>query len=464
MNTNRALIGRLIVAFSLLVTGAARAADVAGSKPNIVFILADDLGYGDLGCYGQEQIHTPNVDKLAAEGMRFTDAYAGSTVCAPSRCTLMTGKHTGHTSIRGNVAGSKLSVTADVTVAELMKKAGYSTACIGKWGLGEAGTDAVPNKRGFDSYYGYLNQVHAHNSWPTFLWRNEEKEKLANEVPNETPLGAGVASKKVQFSNDLFLQEAIKYLDGRKGKSEPFFLYLPFTIPHANNEGKKMGMEVPDDGEYAAKDWPEQEKHKAAAITRLDGYVGHIMAKLKELGVDDNTLVIFTSDNGAHQEGGVDPKFFSSSGPLRGIKRNLYEGGFRVPFIARWPGKVAAATENHDPIAFWDFMPTACALAGAKSPDGIDGVSYLPALLAQKEPALSERFLYWEFKEGKKEGLAVRWGNWKAVRETPGKPLELYDLSTDIGETKDLASEKPDVVKKIEEYLKTARTEPVTAK
>lgn len=458
-NLRARFVGPVACVIALTLTASLPARAASPGKPNVIFILADDMGYGDLGCYGQVQIATPNIDQLAKEGMRFADAYAGSTVCAPSRCALMTGKHTGHGSIRGNSPNAKLSPTADVTVAEILKRAGYATAAFGKWGCGDAGTDAVPTRRGFDEYFGYLNQTHAHNSWPTFLWRGETRERLQNVVPDETPIGAGVASKRVQFSNDLFADEAIKFLDARKASPElPFFLYLPFTLPHANNEGKQAGMEVPDDGQYANKDWPLQEKHRAAMITRLDGYVGRVMAKLKEIGADERTLVIFTSDNGPHREGGSNPEFFKSSGPLRGIKRDLYEGGIRVPFIARWPGRVAPGTESHEPIAFWDFQPTAAAIAGAPAPQGIDGVSYLPILLGQTQ-SLGERFLYWEFREGKKHAVAGRWGKWKAV-QPEGKPIELYDLSKDLSETKDVAKEDPEIVRKMEEMLKNAHTEP----
>ncbi len=425
-------------------------------KPNIIFILADDLGYGDLGCYGQKVIQTPNVDELAAEGMRFTDHYAGSTVCAPSRCCLMTGLHTGHALVRGN-ANVPLR-PSDVTVAELLKQAGYATGIIGKWGLGEEGSTGIPNRQGFDYWFGYLNQRHAHNYYPTYLWRNEEKVRLENEVQDVNPPG-GVATKRVQYSHDLFTQEALAFVE--RNKDRPFFLYLAYTIPHANNEAKDKGMEVPSLEPYADKDWPEPQKGHAAMITRMDRDIGRLMARLKELGLDAKTLVMFSSDNGPHKEGGGDPAFFNSSGPLRGYKRAVYEGGIRVPLIARWPGHVAAGAVSGHVLAFWDFVPTCCELTGAQAPEGIDGISIVPALLGQARRQGRHEFLYWEFHEqGKKQ--AVRMGGWKGVRldvaKNPDGPIELYNLKDDMGETKNVADRHPEVVAKIEECMKAAHT------
>jgi arylsulfatase A-like enzyme len=424
----------------------------AQTRPNIIFIQADDLGYGDLSCYGQRKFKTPNVDRLAAEGLRFTQYYAGSTVCAPSRSALMTGQHTGHTRIRGNARHPLLP--EDVTVAEVLKSAGYRTALIGKWGLGEAGTTGVPNRQGFDYFFGYLNQRHAHNYYPTFLWRDEERIKLRNVVPDEDREGAGNSNNRVDYSHDLMAEESLRFIERNGGG--PFFLYLAFTIPHANNEAKNKGMEVPDLGEFANKDWPDQEKAKAAMITRMDRDVGRLMALLKKLGVDDNTLVFFTSDNGPHREGGVDPDFFDSNGPLRGIKRDLYEGGIRVPMIARWPARIKAGAESDQVWAHWDVLPTLAEVAGVKPPVNIDGISMLNALLGRRRR--NHEFLYWEFHEGG-FSQAVRTGDWKAVRRSPDSPLELYDLKNDLGEQNDVAAKHPEVVKKIEDYLKTARTE-----
>jgi arylsulfatase A-like enzyme len=438
----------------LKTTAAARGSDerVPRAKPNIIFILADDLGYGDVGCYGQKRIKTPNLDRLAAEGMRFTQAYAGSTVCAPSRCCLMTGLHTGHARVRGN-ARVPLE-PSDVTVAEVLKSAGYATALIGKWGLGEPGTTGVPTRQGFDYFFGYLNQHHAHNYWPTFLWRNEQRVQLKNVVPNEDRVGGGVASRRVEYSHDLFTKEALAFIE--RSKDKPFFLYLAYTIPHANNEAGARGMEVPSDAPYRDEDWPQAQKNHAAMITRMDADIGRLVGKLKELVLDEDTLIIFSSDNGPHREGGARPEFFDANGPLKGIKRDLYEGGIRVPTMARWPGRIQPGSVSHHAWAFWDFLPTAAEVAGAQAPEGLDGLSFAPAMLAQTQKA--HEFLYWEFHErGSRQ--AVRTGKWKAVRKDPARPLELYDLSADLGETNNVAKDHPDVVRKIEKYLATARTE-----
>ena len=424
----------------------------AQRRPNIIFIQADDLGYGDLSCYGQQKFRTSNIDMLAAEGMRFTQYYAGSTVCAPSRSALMTGQHTGHTRIRGN-ARYPLA-PEDLTVAEVLKSAKYKTALIGKWGLGEAETTGVPNRQGFDYFFGYLNQRHAHNYYPTFLWRNEEKVKLRNVVPDEDQEGSGNSNNRVDYTHDLIAEASLKFIEQNSGG--PFFLYLAFTIPHANNEAGKKGMETPDLGEFANKDWPEQERAKAAMITRMDRDVGRLMATLKKLGVDDNTIVFFTSDNGPHREGGADPEFFDSNGPLRGIKRDLYEGGIRVPMIARWPKKIKTGATNDQIWAHWDFLPTAAEIAGIKPPANIDGLSMLNALFGKKQR--NHEFLYWEFHE-RGFSQAVRMGDWKAVRNAQDSPLEIYNLKDDPGEQNEIAVKHPDVVKKIEDYLKTARTE-----
>jgi arylsulfatase A-like enzyme len=435
----------VLVAFAFNLT-------TAQTRPSIIFIQADDLGYGDLSCYGQRKFRTPNIDRLAAEGMRFTQYYAGSTVCAPSRSALMTGQHTGHTRIRGNARHPLLP--EDVTVAEALKSAAYKIALIGKWGLGEAGTTGVPNRQGFDYFFGYLNQRHAHNYYPTFLWRNEKRIDLRNLVPDEDAEGSGVSTNRVDYAHDLMAEEALKFIEGNGGG--PFFIYLAFTIPHANNEAKNKGMEVPDLGEFASEDWPDQEKAKAAMITRLDRDVGRLMALLKKLGIDDNTLVFFTSDNGPHREGGADPDFFDSNGPLRGIKRDLYEGGIRVPMIARWPKRIKAGAKSDQVWAHWDLLPTLAEVAGVKPPADIDGVSMFNALLGRRQRG--HEFLYWEFHE-RGFSQAARMGDWKAVRKSPDSPLELYDLKNDLGEQNDGAAKHPEIVKKIEYYLKTARTE-----
>ncbi|MHC4595323.1 MAG: arylsulfatase [Planctomycetota bacterium] len=447
-----------------IIDSPALAVNLTGNPPNIIFILADDLGYGDLGCYGQEQIATPNIDRMAAEGMRFTDHYAGSTVCAPSRCALMVGQHTGHCLVRGN--GRVPLRPSDFTVAEMLKEAGYATGIIGKWGLGEPETTGIPNKQGFDYWFGYLNQRHAHNYYPEYLWRNEEKVELANEVnhviggQDRTP--GGVATKRVEYSHDLFAEEALNFVE--KHKDRPFFLYLALTIPHANNEARYVnqhGMEVPDYGIYTNKDWPEPQKGHAAMITRMDSDIGRLMATLKALGLDDNTLVMFSSDNGPHKEGQADPAFFKSSGSLRGYKRALYEGGIRVPMIARWPGRIMAGSVSDHISAFWDFLPTCAELIDVRPPEDIDGISMAPILLGRLGRQKKHEFLYWEFHEqGKKQ--AVRAGDWKGVRlnvaRDPDGPIELYNLRDDIGETRNVAGRHPEIVAKIEEYMMSART------
>ena len=428
--------------------------------PNIVLILVDDLGYGDLGCYGQKRIRTPNIDRLAAEGIRFTDHYAGSTVCAPSRCVLMTGLHTGHARIRGNSPG--LMKPEDVTVAELLKGAGYATGCIGKWGIGHPPPPGDPARNGFDYFFGYLNMWHAHNFYPEFLFRNADRVPLVgNKVARPRGNGAGVAVQRAQYTHDLFAEEALEFVERKKDR--PFFLYLPFNIPHANNEAGRKGMEVPSLGQYADLDWPEPQKGHAAMITRMDADVGRLMAKLKKLGIDEKTLVLFTSDNGPHREGGNNPDFNDSNGPLRGIKRDLYEGGIRVPLVARWPGKIKPATKTDHISAFWDFLPTACELARVKPPKNIDGISYLPTLLGKNEEQPAHDYLYWEFHEqGGKQ--AVRLGDYKGVRlntrKNPDGSIELYDLAKDLGETTDVAEKRPEIVQRIRKIMSASHVDP----
>jgi arylsulfatase A-like enzyme len=433
---------------------------VGQAKPNIVFILADDLGYGDVGCFGQEIIKTPHLDQMAEEGMRLTDFYSGSTVCAPSRCALMTGRHTGHGLIRNNSAGDLNLRPEDVTIAKLLKNSGYTNGIIGKWGLGQEGTDGVPRKQGFDYFFGYLDQKHAHNYYPEFIIRNEERVKLRNVVPNAGERGDGIATVRLDYSHDLFAEEALAFVT--RNKDNPFFLYLAFTIPHANNEKTKAtgeGNEVPSDEPYSDKDWPQPEKNKAAMITRLDKDIGRLFVLFKELGIDENTLVIFTSDNGPHQEGGNDPAFFTSSGPHQGIKRAVFDGGIRVPTIARWPGKIAAGTTSDSPFAFWDVMPTLAELAGQAVPDNCDGISFLPTLLGQGKEQKQHPYLYWEF-SSQKGKQAVRMGPWKGIRrdlqQNANAPLELYDVKADPFEGKNVVAEHPEVAEKILSIMKEA--------
>lgn len=457
---------RLISVFVLLALWSCQQAPQPGSQknqpPNILLIVADDLGYGDLGSYGQKNIQTPALDKLAAEGMRFTDFYAGSTVCAPSRSALMTGLHTGHTPIRGNrevkPMGQHPIGDEVVTVAEVLKTRGYRTGLIGKWGLGGPGSSGEPNRQGFDYFFGYLCQRHAHNYYPEFLFRNTERVKLDNELPEpKREDGAGVAVKRNEYSHDLMAREAVEFVE--RNAAGPFFLALTLTIPHANNEANDQGMEVPDVGIYADKDWPAPQKGHAAMISRMDRDLGLLFDKLATLGIANNTLVLFTSDNGPHREGGNDPDFNDSNGPLRGIKRDLYEGGIRVPLIARWPGRVPSGAVNSQAGAFWDFLPTFAELAGAETPPGLDGISLAPTLTGNDGAQKQHEFLYWEFHEGSASKQAVRMGEWKGVRLAPNKPLELYNLAEDIGEQNNLAKDHPDIVATIEAYLDTARSD-----
>jgi arylsulfatase A-like enzyme len=438
---------------------AEQAADLP-RQPNVIFILADDLGYGDLGCYGQEVIATPCLDTMAQQGLRFTQFYAGSTVCAPSRSVLMTGQHLGHTWVRGNSRGPGQTLRAeDVTVAELFQEAGYRTALIGKWGLGEAGTTGHPVRQGFDSFFGYLNQRHAHNYYPDFLWRNEAKVELDNvviQVGGSDSLG-GYATHKGEYSHDLFMNETQLFL--REHRSDPFFLYLSLTIPHANNEASAKtgnGAEVPDYGIYADKDWPNPDKGQAAMITRMDRDLGALLDTLRKLDIDDDTLVIFTSDNGPHNESRHNIERFDPSGPLRGIKRALYEGGIRVPTIAWWPGTIEPGRTSGHIAYFGDFLATACDLAHVEAPDNVDSISFLPELLGEPQP--EHDYLYWEFYEqGSRQ--AVRKGKWKAIREPMlSGPTALYDLSEDLGETTDLAADHPGIVAEMEALMDEART------
>jgi arylsulfatase A-like enzyme len=421
-------------------------------KPNIVFILADDLGYGDIGPYGQRQILTPNLDRLATQGVKFTNAYAGAAVCAPSRSVLMTGLHSGHTAVRAN-AGTIPIRDEDVTLAEVLRGAGYRTGGFGKWGLGDAESTGVPTKQGFDQFFGYLHQIHAHTYFPEFLWDNERKHLL----PGNTNGG------RAQYSADLIADRSLDFIKAHR--NEPFFLYAAYTLPHGR-------FEVPNDEPYSGRDWPEEEKKFASMVTRLDRHVGRIMTLLNELKLDRDTVVFFASDNGGVSGEGHDVKRFKSNGPFRGEKATLYEGGIRVPMMVRWPGRVAANTTSDVPWGFWDVLPTLAELAGTRAPDGLDGRSMLPVILG--DPAASRRppnreFFYWEHLEFNRQTSAlrtetmiqaVRMGEWKAVRPRPGAPLQLYNLALDVSEANDVAAKNPDIVSKIESHLATARTPP----
>jgi arylsulfatase A-like enzyme len=445
----------------------------AAERPNIILILADDLGYGDLGCYGQAKIKTPNMDRLAAEGMRFTQFYAGASVCAPSRCVLMTGKHTGHCRVRGNAPLSqrvRQTLTRDdMTVAALLQQAGYATALVGKWGLGMDDMPGQPLGQGFDSFFGYLDQVHAHNYFPDYLWRNRAKVLLPNEV-RPIPVGkngewgmGGIAAKRVSYSPKLMLDEALQFIE--QNRSRPFFLYFATTIPHANNEAAKElgnGAEVPDLGRYEETPWPAPEKGYAAMISHLDSQVGTILQRLRQLGLDGNTLVLFTSDNGPElkQFTGYDAEFFRSADGYRGFKRDNFDGGIRVPLIARWPGRIQAGSVSTHVGYFGDFLATAMELAEASTPTGLDSISFAPTLLGRASQQRRHDFLYWEYHGGgvSSSQAVLLDGRWKALRTgSRTAPLELYDLRDDVAEATDIAAAHPEIVAKLEAYLKTAR-------
>lgn len=433
----------------------------APRRPNIIFILADDLGYGELGCYGSAQIKTPRLDQMAAEGIRFESYYAGSTVCTPSRAALMLGQHTGHLNLRGNVRAGTLRPD-ETTVAQVLKSAGYRTALIGKWGLADRGLPGEPKNKGFDEFVGYLENVHAHNYYPDYLWRYDPAREGKEAFDGTVSFLENQAGKKGLYAPDLCTEAALNFIRINKpdqfNRHRPFFLYLCYTIPHANNEeGKRTGngMQVPSSAPYSGEPWPQPEKNKAAMITRLDGYVGRILDKLKELNLETNTVVFFSSDNGPHKEGGADPRQLRSAGPFRGHKRDLTEGGIRVPMIVRWPGRIAPGQVSDFAWAAWDFLPTAAEVAMTRPPRGLDGISVLPLLTSGTQTNRHE-YLYWEFHErGFQQALRV--DDWKALRLQAGEPLELYNLKTDPGERLNVAEQNPRVIARIERLLKGAR-------
>lgn len=441
--------------------------------PNVVFIMADDLGYGDLGCYGQEIISTPNIDKLAAKGMLFTQNYAGCTVSAPSRCSIMTGLHTGHTNIRGNKeleGEGQEGMPADImTIAKVMKSKNYTTGAFGKWGLGYPGGPSDPNMQGFDEFFGYNCQRQAHRYYPEHLWHNQEKVMLPGNEGFKRP---------VTFAPTLIQEQTLKFI--KDNKNNPFFAYVSIVQPHAelltiDNDiyaqyDGKFENETPwkadtycagyGDENFNPMYYSPQEKPRttfAAMVSQVDAYVGEIMAELEEQGIADNTLVFFTSDNGPHTEGGADPDFFNSNGPLTGYKRSMTDGGIRVPLIAYWDGVIAPGQTTDHISAFWDLMPTLADIAGAETPSNIDGISYLPTLLGKGEQKVHD-YLYWEHTGS----AAVRWGDWKAIRMSfvPGKndKIQLYNLKEDIGETNDVAAEHPELVAKAEALMAKAHT------
>lgn len=470
---NRLFVAVLVVtALSSCQTGKKDKVETSGKKPNIIYILADDAGYGDLSCYGQQKFQTPNLDKLAANGMLFTQHYSGSTVCAPSRSSLMTGQHTGHTPVRGNKEvkpeGQHPMPANTITVADLMKKAGYVTGAFGKWGLGYPGSEGDPNNQGFDEFYGYNCQRMAHRYYPTHLWHNQ----------NKVDMPGNDWTKTTTYAQDWIQTETLQFIEDNKDTS--FFAFVPVIIPHAE-------LIVPDDTIFHSFDgkfeetpfvgskgadynealeiykYCSQEKPRAvfaSMMTRLDMYVGQITLKLKELGIEENTIIMFASDNGPHQEGGADPDFFNSGGGLRGYKRDLYEGGIRSPFIVTWPGTIKAGTVSNHISAFWDVLPTCADIAGVEVPEGVDGISMLPELLGHEQP--QHQYLYWEFHE-KGGRLAVRMENWKGVVYNVSKHgmkhFQLYDLAADEQEQNNVAKDHPEVVSRMKEIMKQARTE-----
>lgn len=432
-------------------------------KPNIIYIMADDLGYGDLSCYGQQKFQTPNIDKLAEQGMLFTQHYSGSTVCAPSRSSLLTGQHTGNTYIRGNIGvkpeGQFPLNSEVVTVSKILKDAGYVTGAFGKWGLGPVGSEGAPGSQGFDEFYGYICQTLAHSYYPHHLWHNETKIDLPEN--DSTKLGI--------YAPDLIHRQALSFIE--QNKDTAFFLYYPSLIPHAELVAPEEYMEryrgkyLPemsfvgiDSGErykkggYASQ--PETRAAFAAMIAVLDEQIGEIVEKLNQLGIADNTIIIFTSDNGPHREGGADPDYFNSNGPLSGYKRDLFEGGIRVPMLVKWPNTITPNTKSDHMSAFWDVLPTVCDVLKIDAPKNTDGISFLPTLVGQ--PQSKHDFLYWEFHEqGGKQ--AVRMGKWKGIRldmsDDPDAPIMLFNLENDLQELNNIADKHPEIVQEIKEIM-----------
>ncbi len=433
------------------------------TRPNIIFILADDLGYGDIGCYGQQKIETPHIDLLAKNGMKFTQFYSGSTVCAPARSSFLTGLHTGHTYIRGNKPfppeGETPLPDSAITFANLLQQNGYATAAFGKWGLGFITTNGDPNKKGFDIFFGYNSQSLAHDYYPDHLWNNHERVDLSVNLKYDS-----------LYSADMIHNEAMNYI--KQSSDKPFFLYLPYTLPHGDvivphdnlyNYYKQKFNEQPLTGN-ALKTRPHNMNPEplphaafAAMVSRLDKYIGDIVKLVKEKGIAENTIIIFTSDNGPHKENGGDPEFFNSNGIFKGIKRDLYEGGIRVPFIAYWPGKIKPVV-NNNAAALWDMYPSFLELASVRYKNKIDGISLVPSLLKKGKQQQHEYF-YWEFHENNGR-QAVRWGKWKGIRldvnNNDNAAIELYDLENDPAEENNIAGKNPAVVKKIEGLMKTA--------
>lgn len=476
-----ALLMALLLALAACNNPNKKRAGSQATKPNIIYIYADDLGYGELGCYGQEKIHTPNIDRLAKEGIRFTRHYTGAPVCAPARCMLLTGRHAGHSYIRGNYelggfaddkeGGQMPLPEGTYTIGHLMQGAGYKTAAIGKWGLGMANTTGDPNRQGFDYFYGYLDQKQAHNYYPTHLWENGRWDTLRNKYFNphgnrQSPHPPGESFRKFtgrEYAPDKMTKKALAFI--QENENQPFFLYLPYTIPHVSlqipyeREAYKMYEGKWDSTAYYGSrgytPHPQPRAAYAAMITQLDIYVGQIMEQVKELGMDENTIMMFSSDNGPSWAGGAPTDFFDSAGGLRGMKQDLYEGGIRMPFIARWPGTIPAGRESRHLSAQYDMMATLAALAGVEAPEN-DGISMMPALLG-KEGGHHHHFLYFEFPENGGQ-VAIHTGKWKGVKsnlkENPDAAWELYDLDTDESESRDVAGEHPEIISKLDSLLR----------
>ena len=472
------------IALTITITLFAWSAPAPARRPNVVFIIADDLGYAELGCYGQEKIRTPHIDRMAAEGMRLTDHYCGNPVCATSRCVLMTGKHSGHAHVRNNremknlrkstneiptvYGGQEPIPDEEITIAELFQQNGYATAAFGKWGLGGVETTGDPLSQGFDRFFGYNCQRHAHNFYPYYLVDDRDTRLLAGntrELVGE------------QYAPDLYADEALKFI--REHKDKPFFVYFPTIVPHlalqvpndSLAEYKGLWEDPPYEGGHGYLPHPAPRAAYAAMVTRMDRDVGRMMDLVAELGLDDETIFVFTSDNGPTYDrlGGSDSDFFGSAGPLRGLKGSIYEGGIRVPCVVRWPGKVPAGSESDLPTAFYDWMPTLMDLIGAAEsiPGTTDGVSFSPTLLGRPEEQKRQEYLVWEF-TGYGGQQAVRMGDWKGVRQnllprgknagTPRLDIELYNLKTDIGETTNVATEHPEIVARIEQIMRDEHT------
>ncbi len=440
----------------------------ANKKPNVIYILADDMGYGDLSCYGQKRFATPNIDRLAKEGIQFMQHYAGTPVCAPSRSVLMTGQHTGYTPIRSNKSAGPqppFLPASTITLAEIFKQAGYATGAFGKWGMGTVGSEGDPNNQGFDEFYGFNSQGLAHSYYPDFLWHNQQKVILEKNHPD----------KKVEYAPTLIHDQVMHFID--KNRSKPFFIYYPTIIPHAelvapeaymakfrgkflpekSFKGVSLGAPNYKKGGYESQ--PEGHAAFAAMITLLDDQVGEILDRLKQYGIDNNTIVVFSSDNGPHLEAGADPDYFNSNGPWRGYKRDLYEGGIREPMLVRWPGQIAPGSKTDHVSAFWDVMPTIADLLGLQTPPNTQGISFLPTLLG-KGTQKEHDYLYWEFHErGGRQ--AVRKGKWKYISynvlNKEKRTTELYDMNADPGEIENIASKHPEIVKEMQLLMNNSR-------